>query len=97
MEGAEPDPMAAPEVVDEAQLRLGDALARLHKARNATATARKELDKFLRFVKDPDLERKLGLLVSWLLARFPRRASPAAFSRCSLSQFIFVAVADDFR
>ena len=43
-------------------LGAGDALARLQKARKATANARSELDKFLRFVKDPDLERKLGLL-----------------------------------
>jgi hypothetical protein len=61
-EGAEVDPLADVEVVDEAHLKLGDSVARLTKARNASAIARKELDKFLRFVKDPDLERKLGQL-----------------------------------
>ena len=61
-EGAEVDPLADPEVVDEANLKLGDSVARLNKAQDASATAKKELDKFQKFVKDPDLERKLGLL-----------------------------------
>jgi hypothetical protein len=65
-EHAEEDPMAQVTVVAEANLHIGEAIARLQKSQAHLADCERAMKAFQRHVKDPDLVSKTAKLTSGL-------------------------------
>ena len=65
-EHAEEDPMAQVTVVAEANLHIGEAIARLQKSQAHLADCERAMKDFQRHVKDPDLVSKTAKLTSGL-------------------------------